>query len=238
MSSNKSRVLGLVVARAGSKGIPGKNMRTFGDAPLAVQAIKFGLDNSSVSSVFVSSDIEELKPSAQKLGAEMPFFRPKQLCLDETAMIDVVDHVVDFLEAENRLPEFLDLLQPTSPFRRHSDLNDALTLLLEDENVDSVVSVEAVPEHYSPAFLMKIEDGKLVPFLSDENLCARRQDATRAFSRNGQFYVTRISSFLRYKSIYGKTCLPFPTCHPAVNLDTLDDWDQATKLLDSSTDAT
>ena len=234
MSSNKTRALGLVVARSGSKGIPGKNMRILAGKPLAVHAIRFAIENPLIDSVFVSTDIEELREPALKLGAEMPFLRPKELCLDGTAMIDVIVHVVDFLEAENRLPEFLVLLQPTSPFRRHSDLNDALNALFDDEKVDSVVSVEAVPDHYSPAFLMKIEDGNLVPFLASGTLCATRQDAPKAFSRNGQFYVTRISSFLRYKSIYGNTCLPFPTSHPAVNLDSLDDWEKAKELVDCS----
>ena len=234
MSSNKTRVLGLVVARSGSKGIPGKNMRILGGKPLAVHAIKFGMENPAVDSVFVSSDIEGLMQASLALGAEMPFLRPKELCLDETAMIDVLLHVVDFLETENRLPEFLVLLQPTSPFRRHSDLSNALNILFDDEKIDSIVSVEPVPDHYSPAFLMKIEDGNLVPFLSSGTLSSRRQDAPKAFSRSGQFYVTRISSFLRHKSIYGNTCLPFPTSHPAVNLDSLDDWDKATELLESN----
>ena len=95
---------------------------------------------------------------------------------------------------------------------------------------DSVVSVEAIPDHYSPHYAMKIEAGELLPFLPDGARVTRRQDAPQSYSRNGQFYIMRRQTLLEKDSIYGKTCLPLVTTHKAVNLDTLDDWAEAEKL--------
>jgi N-acylneuraminate cytidylyltransferase len=92
------------------------------------------------------------------------------------------------------------------------------------------VSVEAVPHHYSPHYVMKIEHGQLLPFLAEGANLTRRQDAPEAYSRNGQFYMTRRPVLLEKNSIYGDHCLPYVTRHPAVNLDTLDDWAAAERL--------
>jgi CMP-N,N'-diacetyllegionaminic acid synthase len=105
-------------------------------------------------------------------------------------------------------------------------------LLQRENSIDSIVAVEPVPEHYSPSFVMKIEEGRLLPFIEGGLKITRRQDAPKAYSRSGDFYFTRIETLMEGSSIYGENCRPFIVSHPnRVNLDTLADWAEAERLL-------
>ena len=230
MNAPSERILGLVPARAGSKGIPNKNARFLAGVPLLARAIRSGLDSGVINRVLLTTDSREFAELGMKAGAEAPILRPPELARDDTPMLPVIQHAVRHLVAEGWSPEIVVLLQPTAPFRQPQDIMKAVRMLRDDPQADSVVSVEAVPDHYSPYFVMKVSDNRLLPFMTDGLKVTRRQDAPKAYSRNGQFYVMRTRTLLEKNSIYGENCLPYITSHEAVNLDTMDDWVAAEKL--------
>lgn len=229
----KGGVVALVPARAGSKGIPGKNTRLLAGRPLLAHAIAAGLAQPLIDRVILTTDCPEMADAGLKAGAEVPFLRPADLAADDTPMLAVLRHAVGFLESAGWTPGVVVLLQPTAPFRRQQDLAKALELILADAQAESVVSVEEVPAHYSPHMVMKVDGGRLVNFLPEGQRLTRRQDAPKAYTRNGQFYITRAATLMRKSSIYGEISLPFITGHKAVNLDTLDDWAAAEALAES-----
>ena len=227
----QSRILGLIPARENSKGIPGKNLKALGGRPLLAHAVECARRTPGIDRVVVSTDSESIAATAREWGAETPFIRPPALATDTSPMIDVITHAIHALAAAGWAPDIVVLLQPTAPFRRWEDIAAGLVLLESDHSADSVVAVEAVPDHYSPHFVMKIEDGRLSSFLPDGARLTRRQDAPRAYSRNGQFYITRARRLFETRSIYGVVSRPFVTTHPAVNLDDPKDWADAVELL-------
>ncbi len=223
-------VLALVPARSGSKGIPGKNVRILAGKPLLAHTIESARRVGLFSRVLLTTDNEEIAAVGRASGAETPFIRPPELAADDTPMIAVIQHAIHTVSEMGWVPEIIILLQPTAPFRHDADLIAALDLLRNTPEADSVVSVELVPSHYSPHYIMKVVKGELVPFLDEGARVSRRQDAPPAYSRNGQFYIMRRTTIIDGNSIYGNHCIPYITAHKAVNLDTLDDWSAAEQL--------
>ena len=223
--------LAIIPARSGSKGIPGKNLRPLAGKPLLAHGIEWALSTKVFQRVLLSTDSEEIARVGLKFGAEAPFLRPPELARDDTPMLPVLLHALRFVMTQGCAPDVIVLLQPTAPFRRACDLVEAMALLNSRPDADSAVSVEQIPDHYSPHYAMRVEGGRLLPFLAEGAGVTRRQDAPPAFTRNGQFYATRRRTLLDKNSIYGDVCLPFVTRHKAVNLDTLDDWAEAERLV-------
>lgn len=229
-TQSEGRVLALVPARAGSKGILGKNIRVLAGKPLLGYAIESARRAGVFDRILLTTDSSEIAAVGRSFGAETPFIRPPELAADVTPMLAVLQHAVRMVSEGGWTPEIIVLLQPTAPFRRDADIAAALALLQSSSAADSVVSVELVPSHYSPHYVMKVVGNHLEPFLDDSVRVTRRQDAPPAYSRNGQFYVIRRTTLLEKNSIYGDRSVPFITTHKAVNLDTMDDWDAAEHL--------
>jgi CMP-N,N'-diacetyllegionaminic acid synthase len=230
MVSTAETILAIIPARAGSKGIPGKNIRLLEGKPLIGHAIECARRIDGIDRILLTTDSQEIAALGRSFGAETPFLRPPELATDDTPMLAVLQHAITMVSEAGWKPTIIVLLQPTAPFRRDADLNAALTLLQKTSEADSVVSVERVPSHYLPHIVMKVLDNHLIPFLPDGAIITRRQDASPAYSRNGQFYITRYSTLVGKNSIYGNHSIPYITMHKAVNLDTMSDWDEAKSL--------
>jgi len=228
------QLLGIIPARGGSKGIPGKNIKLLGGKPLLAYTALAAESAGIFSRVILTTDSEEIAAVGHQCGIEVPFIRPPDLARDDTPMLPVLQHVVNWVHEENWMPDAIVILQPTAPFRRPEDLRVAFDLLKAHSEIDSVVSVEPVPEHYAPHFVMKIEGEQLLPFMPDGLRITRRQDAPKVYSRTGEFYFTRVKALMEGNSIYGKNCRPYVVDHPnRVNLDTLDDWAEAERIVRS-----
>jgi N-acylneuraminate cytidylyltransferase len=226
------QVLGIIPARGGSKGIPGKNLRLLGGKPLLAYTVEAARAAGFFSRLVLSTDSEEIASVGRSLGVEVPFLRPPELARDETPMLPVIQHTVRFLAEKGWSPDVVVILQPTAPFRRATDLRGAWELLQANPEVESVVSLEAVPAHYAPHFIFKIEGDRMVPFMPDGLQITRRQDAPKAYSRTGEFYFTRIRTLMQSNSIYGQNSRPYVVSHPyRVNLDTLEDWADAERVV-------
>jgi CMP-N-acetylneuraminic acid synthetase len=226
----KRRVLGIIPARGGSKGIPKKNIRILGGRPLLAYTVEVAKKAEIFDRIILSTDCEEIAEVGKILGIEVPFLRPKELSNDETPTLPVIQHAVKFCLREGWCPDFICILQPTAPFRNIQDLVNGYQLIVSTE-CDSVVSIEEVPEHYLPHFVMRIQDGKLIHFLADGAKVTRRQDAVKAYTRSGCFYFTKANVLMSGNSIYGTDCRPIIVNNDySVNLDAMDDWYKAERV--------
>jgi len=204
-------ILGLIPARSGSKGIPRKNIVQLGGRPLIAYTCEAARGSRRITRIILSTDDKEIAAIGLAWGAEAPFLRPVELAQDEIPMLDVVQHTLTWLKAvQDYEPDLIVLLQPTSPFRKAEHIDAAVNLLLESD-ADSVVSVVEVPHQFNPISVMKIENGRLIPFLPAEGVrVQRRQDKPRVYARNGPaILVTRLSVVERTGSLYGESIIPY-----------------------------
>jgi N-acylneuraminate cytidylyltransferase len=146
-------------------------------------------------------------------------------------MVAVIQHALAEIAKHGWSPDIIVLLQPTSPLRRSDHIRDAVSLLRES-TADSVVTVVEVPRHLSPDYVMRIDEGRLQPFLPDGARLTRRQDARPAYSRDGTVYAFRRATLEKFGGIYGEDCRPLLIdSRESLSIDTQDDWDEAERVL-------
>ncbi len=204
------KILAVIPARGGSKGVPRKNIRPVCGKPLIGYTIETALEASEqFHAVIVSTDDQEIAEIAKQFGAEVPFLRPKELADDQAPTVPVLKHAVQFIEdRDGVLIDWVMLLQPTDPFRLPEDIHAAIDIALSEE-CDSVISVKQVFSTH-PILMKKIEDGQLRPFCIDEKEGTRRQDFNPpAYMRNGAIYLTRRDTLMHDGSIWGETIRPY-----------------------------
>lgn len=217
------KILGLIPARGGSKGIPGKNIRPLAGKSLVQRAFECAAASGVVDRIVLSTDDPVIAEAARGYGLEVPFLRPGGLARDDSPMIDVLIHALTTLKEHGYTPDALLLLQPTAPLRRPEHLREAVRLLGEN---DSVCSVVALPKDQCPHYLMKVrEDGFLEYFMPDGPRYTRRQDLPQAYKREGIVYLARTDIILGQRTIYGRRCVPMVIdSADALNLDEPADW--------------
>jgi CMP-N,N'-diacetyllegionaminic acid synthase len=226
-----SRVLGIVPARGGSKGVPGKNVRLLGGRPLLEYTARAAHDSGVLDRVVLSTDSEEIADVGRRAGLDVPFMRPPSLASDDTPMLPVISHAIETLACDGWIADMIVLLQPTSPLRRPDHIRDAVRLLRET-HADSVVTVVELPRHLSPDYVMKIDDGVLKPFLPEGARLTRRQDARPAYSRDGTVYACWRRTIETFSSIYGENCRPLIIdAADSLSIDSPADWDAAERML-------
>ena len=210
MITPESKILGLIPARGGSKGIPGKNVIPLQGRPLIDYTIKCAIRSSSLDRVIVSTDDEKIASVSSECGAEVPFLRPEEISADTSGALEVIQHAVQTLvDLEQWRADYIVYLQPTSPFRTEASINKAIEKLLSSE-ADSLVGVIPVPHQYSPISQMIIEDQFLKPLHKNVPQIYRRQDKPVTYVRNGPvILVTRYDTIMTKNSLYGDIVLPF-----------------------------
>jgi CMP-N,N'-diacetyllegionaminic acid synthase len=217
-------VLALVPARGGSKGVPDKNVRSIAGRTLLDYVAAAARESGVVDRIVLTTDSEAVAEKGRVAGLEVPFLRPPRLAQDDTPMLPVLQHALDEIAAAGWVPDIVVLLQPTSPLRRPGHITAAVDLL-RSTGADAVVTVVELPRHLSPDYVMRIDGGRLVPFLSEGARIARRQDARPAYVRDGTVYAFRPDAIDRYGSFYGEDCRPL-LVDPAdsLSIDTPADW--------------
>ncbi len=192
----------IVPARGGSKGLPGKNTRPFGGAPLIVHTLRTALAAQSVSRVMVTTDDDEIMRIARDVdGVEIPVRRPPHLASDTANALDAYLHLVDSLEIiEGAAPREACVLLPTSPLRSAADIDGAIALYRR-KKADAVISVsEAKPL----AWLHTVAaDGQMAPVVASDGPLVNRQAHKQAYLPNGSIYVFDIEAARMRGSIYG-----------------------------------
>jgi CMP-N,N'-diacetyllegionaminic acid synthase len=197
---NGNSILALIPARGGSKGVPGKNIRLLGDKPLIAWTIEQARRCPWIDRVIVSTDDPAIADTAVGWGAEVPFLRPAELATDETKMVEVVSHALDWCGQNDRPYEWILLLQPTSPLRDAGDI-EAAAKQLEDRGADGVVSV--CPCEHSPLWTNTLgPNGEMKDFLRSEAM-GNRQGLPTYYRLNGAIYLARSEYFRRCRGFFG-----------------------------------
>jgi N-acylneuraminate cytidylyltransferase len=230
--------LGVITARGGSKGIPGKNLRPLRGRPLIAYTIDAARRSGVFDRLILSTDDDAIAGAARGLGCEVPFMRPADLARDETPHLPVMRHAVAWLDEHDAYrPDLVMILQPTSPMRQPRHIREAVALI-ESTGADSVVSVTAVPAHNHPMRMLRVDaSGAATLFVSGEPVrrrVNRRQDLPDAWVMNGAVYLFRRSVlFDAEPSLYGNRTAAYamPSVY-SISIDDLDDWTEAERTLD------
>lgn len=210
MSRAGERVLALIPARGGSKGVPRKNIRPLCGRPLIEYTIETALAARDLfHRIIVSTDDAEIADISRRAGAEVPFIRPASLATDTARSIEVAQHAMRFVEEQDGLRiDWLMLLQPTEPLRIRDDLVEALRIATS-QRCDSVISVVQVFAVH-PMLMKRIENGRLLSWCVEEPEGMRRQDyKPEAYMRNGAVYLVRRDVVMEKGSLRGDTCCPY-----------------------------
>ncbi len=204
-------VLAIVPARGGSKGIQRKNLVPFNGEPLVVHSIRQALRCKLITRVVVSTEDHEIRDCALASGAEVPFLRPMDLAGDQVLDLPVFRHVLDTLkQSERYVPSLVVHLRPTAPHRRPEWIDQAIQLLQDHADADSVRSVSLVNQH--PYRTFRIKDGLLDPVMKHEHPAPhvlRRQDLPPIYYYNCVIDATRPATIEMKESMTGSRILPF-----------------------------
>lgn len=225
------RVLGVVTARGGSKGIPRKNLVELVGKPLLAWTA-LAARNSKLARTVLSTDDDEIARVGREWGLDVPFMRPPDLAYDDTPTIPVLQDVVRRLEEVGERYDAIFTLQPTSPLRTHQDIDAAITLL-ERTGSDSVISFVDVGEKHPARMKVIGADGRVSdPPFSEQFEGQPRQALSRLWLREGSVYLTRRDVLMETNSIKGKDCraLEIPI-ERSCNVDSLFDLWLAEQLL-------
>jgi len=216
------KILGIIPARGGSKGIPNKNLALLCGRPLLAYTADAVKQSRKLTRTIVSTDDERIAECARSLGLEVPFMRPAPLAADDAPMLPVVQHALEAMKERGFDADMVVLLQPTSPLRRAEHIDAAIDWL-ERTAADSMVSVVEVPHQFNPVSVMRLEDGLLKPFL-DGPTPTRRQDKPRVFARNGPAVLAVRAAVVASGSLYGERSWPLGmSAEDSIDIDTPSD---------------
>ena len=222
------KILGVIPARSGSKGVPNKNIRQLGEQPLIVHTINTALASAVFDKVLVTTDSEEIRQIAITAGAEAPFLRDAKLATDIALAVHVIQDAT--LRATQYFGydfEAVCMLQPTTPWRTVEDCKNVSEILTADKTLDSVISVVEVSQH-PYKMVRKASNGTLTPFLDWPVENPPRQSLPKVFTYNGAFYLTRTGVLMEMGSFKGTKChlyeMPFVR---SLNIDNELDFDLA-----------
>lgn len=224
------KTLGIIPARGGSKGIPGKNIKSLAGKPLLAYTAESAKAAKLLDRVILSSDDPEIIEVAKELGIEIPFIRPGKLATDSTGSLAVIQHALRELRSRGEEFDAVCLLQPTTPFRRAELIDEAIEKFKKG-NYDSLISVRQVPADFNPHWIFEEEGGQLKIATGKKKIIPRRQELPKAYHRDGAIYLTKTSVILEQNSLYGeKIGFIDTTGDPYVNVDVPADWEEAEKL--------
>ena len=227
------KILGITLARGGSKSVPYKNIRDIKGQPLIAYTINQALKSKLLSRYIVSTDDIEIQKVAKKYGADCPFLRPAQFSTDSSSSVSALQHAVNWIEAsENEKYDYVVELMCTNPLKTAEDIDACITKLIET-NADSVIAVHKLEDHH-PSRIKKIINDRIVDFCTPEIPESRRQDLNpKAFIRSGSIYALRRDHLMIDGRRYGsRESRPYVmAAEKAINIDTEIDFLIAEQLI-------
>ncbi len=199
---NSKKILAIIPARGGSKGLPGKNIKLIAGKPLIAWSIETAFKSKYVDDVIVSTDSDDIAKVATQYNAPVPFLRPNHLATDQASTVDVVLDLLDTLEKSDKTYDYLVLLEPTSPLRKDDDIDNMLEKIELLPRFDSIVSIGEVSAN---PYLMKIiKDDSYENLINSSMSMSRRQDLPEAFFPYGVAYIVKVPAFRDEKTFYTK----------------------------------
>ena len=226
------RILALVVARGGSKRVPGKNLRTLGGRPLVQWTIDTARAVPGLCDVLLSTDDAAIADVGRAAGALVPWLRPAALATDSATAVDVAEHALDWYEGARGTVDGLLLLQPTSPFRTVDTVRRGIAAFSEHGG-RPVVAVAPAFDH--PLWTFRIVDDALVPFVDGGGLQLRSQDLPPAYVVSGALYLIAPADLRARRSFHGAEVVPLRVDDPVerLDIDTPGDWALAESVVAS-----
>ena len=203
------KVLALIPARGGSKGLPGKNIRPMCGKPLIAWTIEKSKASKYVDMTLVTTDCRVILDVARQYGANVPFMRPVELATDRSSTYDAIRHALEYLrEEEGETFDYIVLLEPTSPLREDDDIDKMLEhLSAKSGEFDSIVSIGEVDEH--PSIVQRVQGNSLEPFCPELQRTTRRQDNEPAYFPFGVAYIAKTDVLLAENTFYTQRCTYF-----------------------------
>jgi CMP-N-acetylneuraminic acid synthetase len=233
------KVLGIITARGGSKGIPGKNLKLLAGRPLLAYTVDAARDSGALDRVILSTEDAAIAAAGRSMGCEVPFVRPAELSADETIHLHVIQHAARWMiDHAGYQPDAVMILQPTSPLRTAGDIAGAVRLL-EASGGDSVVSVSEASAHAHPLRMLRVDDhGNATLFATGEPVrkrINRRQDLPQAWVMNGAIYACRTGLLFEAEpTLYGDRVAAFRMpAERSISIDDFEDWSAAERALAS-----
>ena len=232
---NKKKILAVILARGGSKGIKKKNIKLINNHPLISYSIAASSNSKLINNLIVSSDSKEIINVAKEYGADAPFVRPKNLSGDKVPSVTALKHAV--LSAEKFYKtkfDFIIELPCVSPLRDHEDIDAVLNLIIK-KNYDSVISYVDTGEKH-PTRLKRIKKNKVTAFCKDypeSDIGSRRQDFEPCYIRNGAIYAMNRKTLIENNSRNGKKSFPYiMSDNKSINIDAKFDFTIAEMLIE------
>ena len=226
-------VLGIIPARGGSKGIKKKNISYLGGKPLIKYTIDSCLESKLLTKFIVSTDDEEIAKVSKICGADVPFIRPKELSKDDSSSFSVIKHAAEFFINKSKI--YFDaymLLQPTTPFREDSLIDNSITKLEERPSASAIISIVNVEgNHPYRMYTLNNKDHIKSLIDGDYNPMEPRQNLPNIYIRSGDIYLTRYKTIFEQNSLIGSSPLGIKiNPKKAINIDTQIDLDVANAI--------
>lgn len=219
-------ILAIIPARGGSKGVPKKNIKLLNNIPLIGYSIKSAKESKFINKIIVSTDCDEIKDIAETFEIEVPFLRPKEYATDNSLDIDFLKHTLAWLnENENYEPDLIVLLRPTTPIRDASIIDNAIQLMINNQNNSSLRSAHKSSE--SPFKWFKIKDDIFEPIHADytiEDTNKPRQSFDDVFIPNGYVDIIKPQTIKEFNDVYSDKILSFIT-QTAYEIDTIEEFE-------------
>lgn len=202
------KILAIIPARGGSKGLPGKNIRPLLGKPLIAWSIEHAQKSELVDEIFISTDSQGIADVAETFGIKVPTLRPAELAVDTAPSSAFIEYTINKYKSEGKDFDYFILLEPTSPLREAEDVDKSIRQLIDNPEFDSIVGV-CKAEDVHPAFMVKVgERGELKPYEA-EMKALRRQELPDVFYFEGTVYVSKCSAFIEKKAFYHDSTLPY-----------------------------
>ncbi len=228
------KIITIIPARGGSKGIPRKNIKLLAGKPLISYTIETAKQSKHINQIIVSTEDQEIKEVAQKYGAEV-IDRPEELAQDNIPTLPVLQHVVQTLQDNNEQVKLIVLLQPTAQFQKVEEIDEAIEIML-NRNWDSLISLSPIPKHFNPIWQKTLaEDGQVLNEsnnepINDDKKSTHRQNLEQTYWKNGQIYIMTPETLMEKGSLFGDRCTSYIIDREIVNIDTDEDWKKAEEL--------
>lgn len=222
----KPYILGMINARGGSRGIPGKNIKPLAGKPLIGYTVESGLTVPEIDRLIVSTDCPKIAEVARAFGAEIPFMRPTELASDTSIQIDTIRYNISRLEQDSgQRIDIVVLLQPTSPLRRVADISGSIEKLIAT-NADTVITISESAKFNPMGLWRSGPNHDIVPYSKTPTGGYNRQQAETFFWRTGSIYVMRRHVIMDQHALYGAKVAGYMVDeeYSCFNLDSLFDW--------------
>lgn len=205
---NGKRILAIIPARGGSKGLPGKNIKELCGKPLIGWTIEHAKQSKYVDDIYISTDSSEIAAIAENYNMKVPELRPSEYANDASPSSDFIIYTIEKLKSEGKEFDYFILLEPTSPLRDVEDVDTSIEILINAPDADSIVGI-CKAEDIHPAFMVKIKPNGLLEPYEAKMKTLRRQELPDVYYFEGTIYVSKVNKFIEKKAFYHEKTLPY-----------------------------